>query len=159
FAACGREISFQVLNRYLRGIVSERSRRPPYPVALLLCRPEPGRTDEAAFGGCRPPFTRGSFQLSLFLPLDPGEGEHVGTPLRPRRFHDSTRCLTVYEARRCRARNSFSASTCRSLVHHCLSVDSRCLRKEGGRISRTAWPSWPSWPRRARRRNGHSLRR
>src|SRR5262249_15409811 len=34
----------------------------------------------------------------------------------------------------------------RSPVHHCLSVDSRCLRKEGGRISRTAWPIWASWP-------------
>src|SRR6516164_10345850 len=34
----------------------------------------------------------------------------------------------------------------RWLVHHCLSVDSRCLRKEGGRISRTAWPNWATWP-------------
>src|SRR5262249_3456688 len=31
-------------------------------------------------------------------------------------------------------------------LHHCLSVDSRCLRKEGGRISRTAWPNWATWP-------------
>ena len=45
------------------------------------------------------------------------------------------------------------------LVHHCLSVDSGCLRKEGGRISRTAWPSWASWPCRPPRWNGHSFRR
>src|SRR5262245_9981391 len=47
----------------------------------------------------------------------------------------------------------------RWLVHHCLSVDSRCLRKEGGRISRTAWPNWASWPYRPPRWNGHSFRR
>src|SRR5215813_14228147 len=47
----------------------------------------------------------------------------------------------------------------RSLVRHCLSVDSRCLRKEGGHLSRTAWPSWAAWPCRAPRWNGHSFRR
>src|SRR5215475_8259130 len=45
------------------------------------------------------------------------------------------------------------------LVHHCLSVDSGCLRKEGGRISRTAWPNWATWPYRPPRWNGHSFRR
>src|SRR5262249_34387408 len=47
----------------------------------------------------------------------------------------------------------------RWLVHHCLRVDSRCLRKEGGRISRTAWPNWATWPCRPPRWNGHSFRR
>ena len=47
----------------------------------------------------------------------------------------------------------------RWLVHHCLSVDSGCLRKEGGRVSRTAWPNWATWPCRPPRWNGHSFRR
>src|ERR1700745_3871249 len=47
----------------------------------------------------------------------------------------------------------------RSLVRHCLSVHSRRLRKERGRISRTAWPSWASRPCRPPRWDGHSFRR